>query len=686
MRRLLWALALLALPGLAAAQTKVNTPITVGPGLNADGPSISPYLPQTCDAVTAANGAINSAATLFNASGFVAADVGKSIVIQGAGANYRIAGSAINTAGSGYAVGDVVTLASGISVTIRSISATPSAGTPVSYTFNSTGNSATNPATIAQVGAAVPPGGTGLVLDTTWEKRPHATTIASFVSATQVNLTAAAGTTVAGASWAFGTNMQPTIQAGIDGNKSVVLPRGLCGIASTVALKPETTLVGQGHGIGGNYQTALIWLGAPDGVMVEGNTDTVGAGVISVRFGNMNLLGFESAAISLKLRGVHAGDFYPFESTGAILACLDMAPSTIVPLGNFQNNFYDIQCRDAAKTASGVLWNRGGNSLSNNANRYYSIRVNHSLDAEANGIAIWCGSADHNIIGPVRLRGQAGVAALQMHGGMASDVARCAGNVWTLVDPGDGGAEAWADDPTLPSVNNILNYDRQNSPKDYTIHDTAALSVMDSNGLHDGLILRNRSFGNIPAFIGPGGLYWVTNSNTAQVGAAIAGGGTSEVLAFKDASDVWRVLSPQGAKAVLNAAHQSPTGTASTSYVMMGLGATAAITPTNSGRLSITAWGNIGNNTANNGAKARLVYGTGTAPVNGAAQTGSGACANTPNVAFDSTANNQSAPFSMTCIVSGLTPATAYWIDLSVAAITAGTATVTGVSVQALEQ
>lgn len=131
------------------------------------------------------------------------------------------------------------------------------------------------------------------------------------------------------------------------------------------------------------------------------------------------------------------------------------------------------------------------------------------------------------------------------------------------------------------------------------------------------------------------------------------------------------ILSTVGA--VLSALPSDPTGTTSTAaFKMMGVGGTCAITPVASTRMLITISGNVSNSTATAGATIDVQYGTGTAPTNGAALTGT-QLAGTPT--FSLSLTNQRVPFSITGIASGLTLATAYWIDMAVIA-TAGTASV----------
>ena len=103
---------------------------------------------------------------------------------------------------------------------------------------------------------------------------------------------------------------------------------------------------------------------------------------------------------------------------------------------------------------------------------------------------------------------------------------------------------------------------------------------------------------------------------------------------------------------------------------MMGLAGT--ITPTNTGNVQITITGSITNGTGGDGANVQMRYGTSTAPTNGAAATGTalGTAVNFTNGA----AITQTVPFSLTAYATGLTPSTAYWLDLGLQATTGGTA------------
>lgn len=126
------------------------------------------------------------------------------------------------------------------------------------------------------------------------------------------------------------------------------------------------------------------------------------------------------------------------------------------------------------------------------------------------------------------------------------------------------------------------------------------------------------------------------------------------------------------------------TGTTSTTGVMMGLA--AAITPAatvGTGNLLINVCGDCFNATAiADGGTITIRYGTGTAPANAAALTGTvvgGA------VIFVQATSAERHPFALNAVVTGLTLGTAYWIDVSLAALTGGTATIENVSVSIIE-
>ena len=127
-----------------------------------------------------------------------------------------------------------------------------------------------------------------------------------------------------------------------------------------------------------------------------------------------------------------------------------------------------------------------------------------------------------------------------------------------------------------------------------------------------------------------------------------------------------------------------PTGTTSTVGVMMGLG--AVLTPQFSGRVFVCVNGNLTNSTAaaGNGAKVQIRFGTGTAPANGAALTGTAMGSIQTSVLERATANDLQT-FCVLAIVTGLSLGTQIWLDISLAAVTAGTGLAKNINISAME-
>ncbi len=154
---------------------------------------------------------------------------------------------------------------------------------------------------------------------------------------------------------------------------------------------------------------------------------------------------------------------------------------------------------------------------------------------------------------------------------------------------------------------------------------------------------------------------------------------------------VWEQLASE-ANFVVGAATQkqvaAPTAPASTSaYAMQGLAGT--ITPLRSGKVLLTISGTATGSTvtAGDGLEWQLSYGTGAAPANADAVTGTqvGAVQENTNPATV-TAADVHTPFSISAVITGLTLGTAYWLDLAAKSIaTASSGGLANVSVTAVE-
>src|SRR5260370_34607452 len=101
--------------------------------------------------------------------------------------------------------------------------------------------------------------------------------------------------------------------------------------------------------------------------------------------------------------------------------------------------------------------------------------------------------------------------------------------------------------------------------------------------------------------------------------------------------------------------------------VMMGVA--VAIAPTNSGKLLILVSGDCTDSVISDGAAMQIRYGTGTAPLNGAALVGTAAGS---VVKSNDAAAAGNSPFHLNAIVSGLAISVAAWVDICLPAFPAG--------------
>jgi hypothetical protein len=123
----------------------------------------------------------------------------------------------------------------------------------------------------------------------------------------------------------------------------------------------------------------------------------------------------------------------------------------------------------------------------------------------------------------------------------------------------------------------------------------------------------------------------------------------------------------------------NPTPTSSASPVMMGLA--LPYTPTASGKVEVILRGTIFSNTIGSGGFAQLAYGTGAAPANGVAATGTATATAAKHVGAIA---NQYTPFVVHDIVT-LTVGTPYWFDLQAAALSGGAVSLTDITITLCE-
>jgi hypothetical protein len=163
---------------------------------------------------------------------------------------------------------------------------------------------------------------------------------------------------------------------------------------------------------------------------------------------------------------------------------------------------------------------------------------------------------------------------------------------------------------------------------------------------------------------------------SGTAGGALAGTYPSPVLASARLNS----LAAMAASALAQPAN--PAGTASTTLVMMGLA--AAYTPASTGRVRVIVTCYATTATATTGITLTPEYGTGAAPVNGAAVTGTefGYLNTLGAPQVHASGVGQDVCFAFADRLT-LTPGTAYWFDLALSTGSAlDTATVTNISME----
>lgn len=158
------------------------------------------------------------------------------------------------------------------------------------------------------------------------------------------------------------------------------------------------------------------------------------------------------------------------------------------------------------------------------------------------------------------------------------------------------------------------------------------------------------------------------SGNTTGVTLTLASAQTtSQTLSFPNIREA-ETLAVARAPTLTSVA--SPGTNATTTVKMAGLA--AAITPQVTGRVFVLVTGVVANSTIGDGVNVQLAWGTGSAPANGAAATGTVVGLVKHFVA--STAAGQQG-IALGAFITGLTNGTAIWVDLQFAAVTGGTAT-----------
>jgi hypothetical protein len=157
------------------------------------------------------------------------------------------------------------------------------------------------------------------------------------------------------------------------------------------------------------------------------------------------------------------------------------------------------------------------------------------------------------------------------------------------------------------------------------------------------------------------GLTKTGNTLALTTPVAIANGGTGQATA----AAAFNALNPNAAP--VNVKVAAPASTVSTTLVMMGCGTTAAYTPASSGLVYVQVTGAVNIATSTTNVLIGPRYGTGTAPANGAAVTGTRfSWSADDGLRPGSTGANGGATLALGDLLS-LTPGVPYWFDVAIA-------------------
>lgn len=157
---------------------------------------------------------------------------------------------------------------------------------------------------------------------------------------------------------------------------------------------------------------------------------------------------------------------------------------------------------------------------------------------------------------------------------------------------------------------------------------------------------------------------------------ALSTGGPAAVIVNQDGTAIVK------SGVAFSGAPSNPTGTTSATAVMGGLGTTCKFTPLTTGKFILSFVGTMQNGTALDGGRVQGAYGTGMAPANGDAFTGT---AFTAGASQSDGAGTVKIPFTQIGVVSGLTIGTTYWMDIQFWAVTGGTESPISLTCNAME-
>lgn len=400
--------------------------------------------------------------------------------------------------------------------------------------------------------------GTGAQFTATFVRAPLATTIASFVSSTQVTLATAASATVANVAYAYGTDVTSTIQAGLSTpSVPLILPAGICVHTAQLTMVDKGSIYGQGVGSGttasGTSNTTLLYLGpALNGAQLlvndKSGVDIGGAGI--------SLDGFFLAAKALHVIDSSFGKIGRLKTLRHTQVAVDWAVSNPATSGTTnwlvdqisanENVAYDV---GSGHVGAHGMWMTYPNNIDTSTDinqfKFNDLRLNTEVASGKQGIPFQCGVADHNTYVFARFRGPTAKAGWEALGGNWATLGNCRQQVMLNLDVGEGGYVGRGIGFTQKSgANHIFFYDLENGSPVWVLETGAQINAIDNRGraAYTGLLRTN--YIDLQEPNNSTYLYMVKDSPTKTIGDLItAGGGPYEVLAvWTGNTGEWRVV------------------------------------------------------------------------------------------------------------------------------------------------
>lgn len=576
--------------------------------------------PGSCDGYSSETAEMTSASNVLidNSASFAAGDVGKLVSVNGAGPTQYFNHATIAGGGAGHAVGEEIALTGGTGTAATVIVRSVGGGgdiTAVAGKAGSLGSYTAPPSNPVTAGDAT--------LTVTWQHDNLVSTVSVVDGPHQMRLADNASNTVSGALWGYGTDYSSQINTAIATGEKIHLPKGRCGVASTINVDDLQGLVGNGAGGRLTSRSSLMWLG-PVGGTVLNLSATGGGPANSLDVGPFNVYALGAASKGVVVKGIiHSTVKITSQDPkdyGFILAEGDN--------GNQDTFFTDFWIKavvnhEYSRNAVGLSFPKavlssGAHDV--NGNNFYNLAVFHY---DGNGVDLLEGFMNQFWLSQIFADNSGNGWGVWFGGSSTGNTLRAHDNIfYQLISQGPIMSEGG----TWPALGNrILPLDLQAFLTTVTMQAGSTLYCT------------------------------VTGSTNIDFGG-------SE-----------NYCTPHAYKKVVGG---NPAGTATTAnYVAMGVGGT--FDPKYSGNMDIIASGGMGNDTPGGGALATIFYGTGTPPANGdnieTAGTTRFQCGSFPPLS-DTPSGTFKVPFTANCGQTGFSRNTTYWWDVGVKATGVGTA------------